>query len=307
MTPTRTTAHFDKMSRNHIFHHRYEPFRHQPSLILQQDKTTGPFDFLNPTLARFQPTFMAEVSPNRSEDIHEFLASSQGPVQESPSVEFKWTSRNNRKGRHTIVVPPSSPTHQDQEIKCATPECTAHWRPVAHTLWLMLTYYPVWDISWCIAFSFTLGSAIWVLNGLLVFLPFVQPSWTFHNQVLVGGGVSAFVGATVFQIGGILLLLEAVNENREGCFGWTVEQIYQEHHGQNRPNVVYRFKPNLGACRHHHHNKKSLLGTPQSAAASPMRSDAESQVSGSKSQRSWSWCPSWYELKKHYIHGTCPG
>jgi hypothetical protein len=60
---------------------------------------------------------------------------------------------------------------------------------------------------------------IWVLNAMFVFLPFTNPGSAFSGEALYGGGITAFIGATVFEIGSILLMLEAVNENRVGCFG----------------------------------------------------------------------------------------
>ena len=51
------------------------------------------------------------------------------------------------------------------------------------------------------------------------FCPFTNPKSEFPGEVLYGGGVTAFIGATVFEIGSVLLMFEAVNENRAGCFG----------------------------------------------------------------------------------------
>ena len=83
----------------------------------------------------------------------------------------------------------------------------------------MMTQYPFWDVSWLVATIFTLGSVVWVINAFFSYLPLAQPSTSFKNEVLVGGGISAFVGATIFEIGSILLMLEAINENQTGCFG----------------------------------------------------------------------------------------
>lgn len=88
----------------------------------------------------------------------------------------------------------------------------------------MFTYFPYWDISYLVAVIFTIGSVIWVINGFFAWLPLVRPGSEFHNEVLYGGGITAFIGATVFEIGSILLVLEAINVNQEGCFGWAVDR-----------------------------------------------------------------------------------
>ena len=39
----------------------------------------------------------------------------------------------------------------------------------------------------------------------------------------MNGGWTAWVGAMIFEVGSMLLLLEAVNEDRPGCFGWVLQ------------------------------------------------------------------------------------
>lgn len=250
------------MPRNQEFHPSHEPFSHH-NISLVPVKITGPLAFLNPTRARFQP-----VNPPGN-----------------TTVQFQWTSRNNRKGRHRLVViPPPSSTPGQAPLDplavisntCETLEATTHWRPVFHTFRSMATSYPIWDISWLVAYMFTWGSAIWVLNGLFTFLPLAKPSWAFSDEALIGGGVTAFVGTCVFEIGSVLLLLEAVNTNREGCFGWAVQQAWREGH------MVWRFVPDLERCSHHQHYHKSLLGPYPGVEGGEKAVD----------KRYWSWCPS---------------
>ncbi|KKY31979.1 putative integral membrane protein [Diaporthe ampelina] len=88
----------------------------------------------------------------------------------------------------------------------------------------MLLRYPVWDVSYDVAAIFTLGPAVWVLNGFLVLLPSVDPAGSWAGEAAWGGGVSAAVGATIFEFGSVLLMLEAVNENRSDCFGWALDE-----------------------------------------------------------------------------------
>jgi hypothetical protein len=115
----------------------------------------------------------------------------------------------------------------------------------------MATCAPFWDVSWLVAVTFTLGSAIWIINAFFVWLPLVDPETEFSGEVLQGGGISAFIGATVFEIGSVLLLLEAVNANQTGCFGWALETALRkaENHGAQ---TITEVKPNEDECRHHH-------------------------------------------------------
>jgi hypothetical protein len=56
--------------------------------------------------------------------------------------------------------------------------------------------------------SFTLGSVVWVVNGFYAFLPFVNSKVETNTIAL---GWSAWLGATIFVFGSILLIWEAWN------------------------------------------------------------------------------------------------
>lgn len=208
------------MPRNAAFHsQRHEPFRSQSSLELQHDHITGPVSFLNPTCA----TFIHSIHNYKSShDIDHNLVEKlpeRGDDQLGSTVRFQWRSRDNRKGRHTLVV--------DSAARASTPflapKPTSGIREVGRGILRMIRQYPYWDVSWLVATIFTLGSLVWVINAFFAYLPLAQPSTLFNNEVWVGGGVSAFVGATIFEIGSILLIIEAVNENQAGCFGMCLQ------------------------------------------------------------------------------------
>lgn len=115
----------------------------------------------------------------------------------------------------------------------------------------MFSIFPYWDVSYLVAVIFTLGSVVWCINAFFVWLPLQVPSSEFHNEITSGGGISAFIGATIFEYGSILLMIEAVNENRSECFGWALEEVLEE-------DGLLRVSPDH--CTHHHGNKKNLVG-----------------------------------------------
>jgi len=296
--------------------------RHVPALQLKRDKIHGPFPFLNPTQAHF-----AHVSTNKSSaeseasDENERVTAqtsngatdratartSDGANDSHPeevpasSVEYKWTSRNNRKGRHALVVTPADSAY----AQYATPPPTSATKEVMKGIWRMFTYYPFWDISWLVAQIFTWGSVIWVVNAFFALLPFTNAETDFPGETLFGGGITAFIGATVFEIGSVFLMLEAVNENRAGCFGWALEQVYDEHFGHAATERgIARVVPE--ACSHHHSNKKNLVGkAPSGATATAVEKQPDARVSADGTPpggKSWVWWPSWRELRTHYFH-----
>lgn len=301
------------MPRNKAFHsHFYEPLRGHSSLELQHDRITGPFSFLNPTRASFK-----HISPEKTrldcskgsldrvndELVSEEIAPRQKDEQLASDIEFKWRSRDNRKGRHALVVDPSS----DPSCNYLVPKETTGARSVLQGVLRMATQYPYWDVSWLVAVIFTLGSVVWVINAFFSYLPLAQPGTEFHNEILVGGGVSAFIGATIFEIGSVLLIIEAMNDNKSGCFGWALERVLA---GDEKGGDKIRVRPDNDRCVHHQTNKGNFVGKgsiterPEIDVVSSLDSLTSGMKDGvdeSNPGQSFVWWPSVHELQTHYL------
>ncbi|GLI72288.1 hypothetical protein PoHVEF18_000458 [Penicillium ochrochloron] len=288
------------MRRNEQFRPGREPLSDHPSLTLRRNHVSGPFSFLNPTWARYAPTSppghpKPEKKPDTTTPAPE--PASTPPVK-ARSIEHLWRSRDNRKGRHALKVDYRAPTPETGYI---APPPTTTVRAVVRGILRMATCAPFWDVSWLVAVTFTLGSAIWIINAFFVWLPLVDPETEFSGEVLQGGGISAFIGATVFEIGSVLLLLEAVNANQTGCFGWALETELKkaENHGAQ---TITEVKPNEDECRHHHKNRRNLVGLGRELSHQRSRDLANGYTTSSSDGKSFRWLPSWTELRTHYLH-----
>ncbi|KAK7932137.1 hypothetical protein PG985_002849 [Apiospora marii] len=275
--------------------------------------------------------------PSRAHDMTTTTATGAGSTaaadgateKPAPGVVFHvWQTRNNRKGRHAVAVRvPSHPAATGLELPIATNAPKQVMRGIGR----MVTRYPVWDVSYDVAIMFTIGksfsvfygycttslhtfgydiyfsdttsspgSVIWVINGFFAWLPLQSPSSAFAGETTLGGGITAFIGATVFELGSVLLMLEAVNENRTDCFGWALEketaaaaaaaaEEEEEHVGNGR----LRLRPHPSRCVHHHRDKRSFLSSR--LAKNDGVGDDE------KGNRAWEWWPTWNELTTHYL------
>lgn len=272
--------------RNSTFSSR-KPFENDDALSQAPSRVSGPFPWLNPTRARF----------------HYHDASGDNDHASGPGrhFAFKWSSRDNRKGRHQLVLTPSTAANES----ISTPPTTSNARAIANGIWRMFTVYPIYDVSYLVATLFTLGSVVWVFNAFFVFLPLLKPSTTFDGEILYGGGITAFIGATIFEIGSVLLMLEAVNENREGCFGWALEEALEGWTSHDAAGGVDggrkggRLRIARASCSHHHPNKKNLVGK---GSIAPSTSDHKPTDGDAAPERSWTWFPSYQSLRTHYIH-----
>lgn len=127
-----------------------------------------------------------------------------------------------------------------------------------------------------------------------MWFPVVAPSTEFEGEVLWGGGITAFVGATVFEFGAVLMMLEAVNENRTDCFGWALERAVG---GDDTASLAARGEHK---CRHHHAHRRSLLKA-RVPSTDTIAESSEGSEEGPALERKWNWCPSWRELRNHYF------
>lgn len=164
--------------RNKHFHTR-EPFKDDDRLAL--DHAEGPFGFLNPTRAHFlypelskQETGVGLAKRDTDKRVDNTAqVHDQGQDQEqdqrharesdvsAKNVRFLWRSRDNRKGRHALLVQRPRP---GEESHFLTPRRTSHPREVLKNIVRTFTCFPIWDISWLVAFIFTWGSVVWVMN-----------------------------------------------------------------------------------------------------------------------------------------------
>ncbi|QIW95021.1 hypothetical protein AMS68_000539 [Peltaster fructicola] len=229
-------------------------------------KTRRPISFVNTTRTGFQHV----LSDRNFEDT--------GNALQASDIRFKWTSRNNRKGRHALIIKPSDAESSAYEV----PPYTDTLSQVCKGIWLMAVYYPIWDISWLVAYILAWGSLVWLLDAFFIYMPFLDTRANQPGLILYGGGISAFVATTLFEIGSALLLIEAFNADQSGCFGWAVDRVLAE---DDEGGKTIRARPDENACNHHHSDKSSLVGSsPESYS------------------RSWTWWPTGEQFRRHYVH-----
>ncbi|ROV96767.1 hypothetical protein VMCG_07932 [Cytospora schulzeri] len=301
------------------------------------DHISGPIAFLNPTTrllpiqkAKSQPARgpvpagphdegatsasasneTAPATPEGGSSSPRLAEKQQQQQQHHPGIYHIWRSRDNRKGRHALALTPSTAadTADATNVSTAGHQPTNTLKATLAGVARMFLRYPVWDVSYDVAAIFTIGSVVWVLNGFFVLLPLTNPGSSWAGESLWGGGVTAMVGATIFVVGSVFLMLEAVNENRSECFGWALEEAL----GRSEEDLVLR--RDKSGCRHHHQEKRSFLtgksvvdddnddakGLVEKDAKGGGGDSEEGGASRSKGRR-WTWWPSWYELRTHYF------
>lgn len=284
-------------------------------LTLREDGIIGPLSFLNPTRARY------DFGSDRASKTEG--ADDSGITLRPSRAQYEWRSRDHRKGkfqklssraaikntsnigllisrpgRHILVLP------RDE-----APPLSASLRKIGHGIFRMATVWAVWDVSWWIGVCFTFGSALFIVCGFFYWLPLVDSSTKFSGEGVYGGGFTSFFGATLFEAGGLLLIVEATNEKQSGCFGWALEQEFTSsspskacksaktsyRRSANATTKYIQSLPNPSmSCRYYPH--------PDSCTHSHNVGFRGSRVLLEASGRRWEWWPTWRELTTHYFH-----
>ncbi|OAX84263.1 hypothetical protein ACJ72_01378 [Emergomyces africanus] len=257
----------------------------------------GPASWTNPTCIISKPFSIVDARGHPPAEIIHLTEDQQRHERRvKGDVRYKWRSRDNRKGRHALIVErPTKPGKGAHVVPTRTDSLRATLRGIKR----MAVQYPFWDISYVTAIAFTLGSIVWVLNSFFVFLPVAQPKSEFKYEILSAVGVSAFLGATIFEVGSVFLLLEAINKHDTGCFGWALDHVTSEKGGS-----LVRIYPHPKSCTHHHVNKKNLVGrggreTPNSDSPSDEHGQPRTDLPRSPD---FKWFPTLKDLRTHYIY-----
>lgn len=280
-------------TRNQQFDPEYEPFRDNHALQVKDEEIDGAIWFMGPTRAIF--TYLGTAEWVRDAQGSEQFISQEGQEyadSRTSDIEYKWTSRNNRKGRHALIV------HQSEE-HYDTPPSTTGMHSILRGLWRMGTVFSFSDITYLTAVSFTLAVTVLLVNAVLALMPYSDTTWRKPPGIYIAEGVLTVVGCCLFLISSFLSFLEAANSNRRGCFGWKRQHI--SYHDATDSDIEHggstRMVPDR-RCAHRTNNFGNLF----------RKSDNSSKkLSGSKTndssvdQDQWRWFPTNYELWKHFI------
>jgi hypothetical protein len=130
---------------------------------------TEPVAFLNPTSRKIPATVhrkaaaaVAAAAPADSDpDAYSYAKpAADGPVEKAattsgPAYYYLYRKRDNRKGRHAVVI--SRQGAAEQGVKHPAP--TSSFKETMRGILKMLVRYPVFDVSYDTAVFFTLGKA----------------------------------------------------------------------------------------------------------------------------------------------------
>ncbi|KAK4121104.1 hypothetical protein N657DRAFT_665806 [Parathielavia appendiculata] len=284
-----------------------------------ESHSTGPFTFLHPTTRYLRPVTLSRAQQHHDPGSPSPAAAgwtTGASAKDTRQVYHVWRSRDNRKGRQRAVIIMTQPKISSQGKigkgggggdDDAGEDILRPQRVRSTLLGLtrLATRFPVWDVSCLVAVAFLLGLVHRVcINGCFIWLPLVAPQSEFPRETDNAEEILAFIGATIFEVGSWLMVVEATNAERSDCFGWALEASLEDHRRSLRPKHE--------ACRHHHRGWRAPLKDSAVAAMAATAINNVAEPGGleerkgddanarSERERRWLWWPTWHEFKTHY-------
>ncbi|WVQ94132.1 hypothetical protein IAU59_001210 [Kwoniella sp. CBS 9459] len=202
----------------------------KPTIVLQKHRSPHPF---------FTPTHLTFADP------HTATSDTSDGHRTGVQKRWSWSSRRARKGRYSPKVSkvhyigPSSTVPQAGPLdvekgkgkEVEKMERVAYGRLKAEET--KFKPHLKADISFWLAVAFTLGSAVWVVNGYLVWFPIIRPELD-TTAFTRTAAATAFLGGSIFEIGAYLGVVEALDRGREINFGTALGQVL--HHRRRIPS-----------------------------------------------------------------------
>lgn len=210
---------------------------------LSNVQVTGPSRLFNPTNVRARVKWAGD---------HGDSAVKAGRAD--TDFDLLWRARDNRKGRGSIAV--RSSMFEDstgRQKRGPQRKAILHLKNVGTNIKRMFTTFPYWDMAFWSGWSYTIGSALFVMDGAFAWTPAAFPENEFEGEETYGVPLCFFFGAIFFQIGAVMAYFEAVND---GSFhGSAMRRLMEGHEDEQKQMLDEKIHDFFGSLnpRHHHH------------------------------------------------------
>lgn len=122
------------------------------------------------------------------------------------------------------------------------------WQNIA----IMLTTFPYWNMAFWSGWCYSIGSIMFIIDGLFSWVPIAFPETEFSGEEKWAVPLLFFFGACLYQIGGVMAYLEAIND---GCFaGSAMKRLLKDHQDIEKELLDAKLHVFFGHLIPHHHD-----------------------------------------------------
>lgn len=300
-----------------------------------------------PTHRDSSPAFMDKVKnvvSDAKDKIHLSSVKASGPLKKMNPTSVKmnvrfgddpndvgiiWRSRDNRKGRNSVVVPRASMAYPNLPPK-NRPVYSSSFRGVGRNFYRMVFTFPYWDMAFWSGWSYTWGSVLFTIDSAWGWIP---TGWGLDlgGITTYGVGILFFIGALFYQVGATMAYLEAVND---GSFHGSAMKRFLEGHEEDKKKLldekIHNFLGHLHPLHSRRHRAEEEAETeklrtvdpeagwktlhrrerpgsiyPGGKLPAPRRGGVdlgEAEEGESHEYLTWRWWPTWEALRNHHIY-----
>lgn len=215
----------------------------------------------------------------------------------------------------------------DEEAQDAIDEQEGPTPTFGQNLKIMLTTFPYWNMAFWSGWCYSIGSALFVIDGLWAWVPQQWPGTEFNGQEKYGVPLLFFFGACLYQVGGVMAYLEAIND---GSFaGAAMKRLLEGHQDIEKELLDAKLHTFFGhLIPHHHHHEDEhddqngievdpdagWKALTQSRSPEDLYTATKSKVERRtgvdeglpkqgevKEYIAWRWWPTWHALRTYHI------
>lgn len=295
---------------------------------LDSMKATGISKAFNPTSVRMHVRIRDDSDESDGRRHEAAVSSSERTGDAGKELAVLWRARDNRKGRNSIAVPLHT-AQANQSSRINYSGLRSSIREVSRNVLRMFTTFPYWDMAFWSGWSYTVGSALFVLDGCFAFTPIAFPWTEWAGESTYAVPLLFFFGALFYQVGAVAAYLEAVNdgsfhgsamrrlleghqederamldEKLHAFFGHLVPHPGRQHDEEKAEQDAYDVDPEIGWKTKDRRERPGSIYPPTKAPA-PRRGgvDLGGTEEGEASEyMTWRWWPSWHVLRTHHVY-----
>lgn len=288
-------------------------------LRLREAEFGGPSRHMNPTSAKLNLRRDSEPGTSRA-PAGDGMPAASGDSRRD--LEVMWRSRDNRKGSVAVPVSPRGGSITMRMIFSS--------KDIGKGLKNMFTTFPYWDMSFWSGWSYSIGSALFVVDGFWAWLPVGWPGTEFSGESKYGVPLVFFFGALFYQLGAVMAYLEAIND---GSFaGSAMKRLLLGHDREAKEILDEKLSQFFGHVKPRHHSQNEAgeerekresdvnpeagwqamsqrerlgLQHPRERRSIPRRGGldlGEPEEGETVEYVRWRWWPTWHRFRTHHIY-----
>ncbi|TKA74675.1 hypothetical protein B0A55_04705 [Friedmanniomyces simplex] len=227
--------------------------------------------------------------------------------QSDEELALLWRARDQRKGRGSMAVPVPPPLGTPGRRRKV--QSFSHAKQISRNIARMFTTFPYWDMAFWSGWSYSIGSALFVIDGAFSWGPLAFPSTEFAGESKYGVPLCFFFGALFYQLGAVVAYLEAVNA---GSFhGSAMRRLLDGNEREEKEMLDEKLHEFFQHMVPHHSAEKAdeeaadMRATAVQSRRAPRRGGVdlgEAEEGTSNEYLTWRWWPTWHALRTYHAY-----